>query len=176
MANATAFDFSAFNPEQLQGLLAFLQSHLNETPVEFSTQVQKVKEERVNKRMQELSVTVSHYETVNAAFEVALNEVLNDPTEARFIVSQLDKCRRNDDFRGMRSVYFKYSQKNLKVEEMLKVLCAIYRLKLKKYKNPGDKSGDRAIVRKEIRCPECGEYARKLVEFLELKGIKWADV
>lgn len=172
----TAFDLSAFSADQLQGLFQILQSHLNETPVEFSTQVQKVKEERVSKRMQELSVTVSHYETVNAAFEVALNEVLNDAKEARFIVTQLDKCRRNDDFRGMRSVYFKYAQKDLKVEEMLKTLCAIYRLKLKNYKHASDKSGDRAIVRHEIRCPECGEYARKLVEFLDIKGIKWADV
>jgi hypothetical protein len=59
---------------------------------------------------------------------------------------------------------------------MLHTLAAIYRLKTKNYKNSTDKSKDRSIVRHEIRCPHCGEYAAKLVAFLDIKGIKWADL
>jgi hypothetical protein len=171
------FDAADFTPDQLRGIVEYLSNHLEQHhPQDFSTQVQKVRDERVKGRIQELQVTVSLYETVNAAFEVVLTEVLGDPTESRWIVSQLDKCRRENDFRKMNSVYFKYSRKDLKVEEMLKTLAAVYRLKVKKYNSPDQKSKDRSIVRHEIRCPHCGELALKLVKFLEVKGIKWADV
>ena len=162
--------------ENMPALMELLQDTMKPNPTDFSEQVQQVRDVRVKNRIKELQVSVVHYETVNAAFEIALNEVLNDAEESRWIVSQLDKCRRDNDFRKMNSVYFKYAQKDLKVEEMLKTLSAIYRLKVKNYTNPALKSKDRSIVRKEIRCPHCGELAAKLVKFLDVKGIKWADV
>lgn len=170
-----SFDLSNLSNDQVRALAIALQKQLESNEFKFDHKVAQVQAERVSNRMKEVERTVVYHETVNAAFEVSLNEILGDLNESRFIVTQLDKCRRENDFRRMNSVYFKYRGKNLKIEEMLKTLCAIYRLKVKNYKNPSDKSADRAIVRHEIRCPDCGEYARKLVEFLDIKGIKWAS-
>ena len=176
------FNSSApLSSEQINSIVEFLKSQglkvEIENPVQdFTTEVESVKNQRVSKRLKELETTVSYYETVNAAFEIALNEVLNDNEESRSIVSVLDKCRRNDNFKGMSPVYAKYRGKDLHTENLLKTLSAIYRLKLKSYKSPSGKSADRTTVRKELRCPECGQLSIKLVKFLEIKGIKWGEI
>jgi hypothetical protein len=170
-----SFDFSGFSDDQIKALMVYAQQQIEQRTVTFDEQVSSVREQRYNDRMKEIGQNVAVTETTNAAFEVCLNQVMGDINESRFIVSKLDKCRRENDFRGMSSVYAKYRGKDLKIEEMLKTLCAVYRLKTKNYKNPSDKSTDRAIVRHEIRCPHCGEYAKQLVEYLDIKGIKWAD-
>lgn len=169
------FDLSSLTADQINALFVTLQQHVESKTLKFDDQVAAIQKQRMNDRMKEIERNVALIETVNAAFEVCLNDILGDIEESRFIVSQLDKCRRNNDFRHFSSVYFKYRGKDLKIEEMLRTLAAIYRLKTKKYKNPSDKSSDRSIVRHEIRCPHCGEYAAKLVEFLDIKGIKWAS-
>jgi len=174
--STTTFDFSGFSDDQVRALMLLAQQQIESRKVSFDDQVSVVQQQRMNDRMKEIERNVAQIETVNAAFEVCLNEILGDLNESRWIVSQLDKCRRENDFRRMNTVYFKYRGKDLKVEEMLKTLSAVYRLKCKNYKNPSDKSSDRGIVRHEIRCPHCGEYAAKLVEFLDIKGIKWADL
>jgi hypothetical protein len=171
----STFDFSGFSDDQLRALMLLTQQQIESRNVSFDDQVSAVQQQRMNDRMKEIERNVALIETVNAAFEVCLNEILGDLNESRWIVSQLDKCRRENDFRRFSSVYFKYRGKDLKIEEMLRTLAAIYRLKTKKYKNPSDKSSDRGIVRHEIRCPHCGEYAAKLVNFLDIKGIKWAS-
>lgn len=172
----STIDFSGFSDDQMKSLMILWQQQMETRKVSFDDQVSSVQQQRFNDRMKELERSVAAIETVNAAFEVCLNEILGDLNESRWIVSQLDKCRRENDFRRMNTVYFKYRGKDLKVEEMLKTLSAVYRLKCKNYNNPSDKYSDRGIVRKEIRCPHCGEYAKKLVEFLDIKGIKWADL
>jgi hypothetical protein len=176
------FNSSApLSSEQINSIVEFLKSQGLKVEIEnpvkdFTTEVESVKNQRVSKRLKELETTVSYYETVNAAFEIALNEVLNDNEESRSIVSVLDKCRRNDNFKGMSPVYAKYRGKDLHTENLLRTLAAIYRLKLKPYKSPSGKSSDRATVRKELRCPECGQLSIKLVKFLEIKGIKWGEI
>lgn len=170
------FDLSSLSDDQMKALQLLLQQQLESRKVTFDDQVSAVQQQRFIDRMKEIERTVSQIETVNAAFEVCLNEILGDINESRWIVSQLDKCRRENDFRRFNAVYFKYRGKDLKVEEMLKTLAAIYRLKTKTYGNSCPKYHDRAIVRKEIRCPHCGEFAQKLVNFLDIKGIKWADL
>jgi hypothetical protein len=170
------FDLSVLSDDQMKALQLLVQQQMETRKVTFDDQVSAVQQQRFNDRMKELERNVAQIETVNAAFEVCLNDILGDLNESRWIVSQLDKCRRENDFRRMNTVYFKYRGKDLKVEEMLKTLAAVYRLKCKNYKNPSDKSSDRCIVRHEIRCPHCGEYAAKLVDYLNIKGIKWADL
>jgi hypothetical protein len=172
----TTFDFSGFSDDQMKALVLLAQQQLETRKVSFDDQVSQVQQQRFAERMKELERSVAQIETINAAFEVCLNEILGDINESRWIVSQLDKCRRENDFRRFNAVYFKYRGKDLKVEEMLRTLAAIYRLKTKKYSNSCPKYSDRAIVRHEIRCPHCGEYAAKLVAFLDIKGIKWADL
>jgi ribosomal protein L32/ribosomal protein L29 len=170
-----SFDLSNLTADQIKALLVTLQQQVESNQLRFDDQVAAVQKQRVSNRMKEIERNVAVIETVNAAFEVCLNQILGDIDESRFIVSQLDKCRRENDFRHFSSVYFKYRGKDLKVEEMLRTLAAIYRLKTKKYNNPSDRSKDRSIVRHEVRCPHCGEYAAKLVEYLDIKGIRWAD-
>ena len=170
------FDLSSLTADQVKALIVALQQQVESETLKFDDQVAVIQKQRMSDRMKEIERNVALIETVNAAFEVCLNDILGDINESRWIVSQLDKCRRENDFRKMNSVYFKYSNKDLKVEEMLKTLAAVYRLKCKNYTNPGQKSKDRSIVRHEIRCPHCGEYAAKLVEFLNIKGIRWADM
>lgn len=169
------FDLSSLSDDQMKALQLLVQQQMENRKVSFDDQVSSVQQQRFANRMKEIERNVALIETINAAFEVCLNDILGDIEESRFIVSQLDKCRRENDFRHFSSVYFKYRGKDLKIEEMLRTLAAIYRLKTKKYKNPSDKSSDRSIVRHEIRCPHCGEYAAKLVDFLDIKGIKWAS-
>ena len=170
-----AFDFSGLTPDETRALFVSLQQHIESETVNFDQQVATVQKQRMNDRMQEIERNVAVIEATNAAFEVCLNEILGDVNESRFIVSQLDKCRRENDFRRFIPIYFKYRGKDLKVEEMLRTLAAIYRLKTKKYNNSSDRSKDRSIVRHEIRCPHCGEYAAKLVDHLDIKGIRWAS-
>ena len=172
---SSTFDLSGFTNDQIKSLFVALQQEIEKTEVTFDDKVQTVCQQRMDARMKEIARNVAVIESTNAAFEVCLNEILGDIEESRFIVSQLDKCRRENDFRRFNSVYFKYSGKDLKVEEMLRTLAAIYRLKMKDYSSPSLKSKDRSIVRKEIRCPHCGEYAAKLVAYLDIKGIKWAS-
>lgn len=171
----SAFDFSGFSDDQIKAIVLLAQQQMEQRKVSFDDQVSVVQQQRLNERMKEIERNVALIETTNAAFEVCLNDILGDINESRWIVSQLDKCRRENDFRRFSTVYFKYRGKDLKVEEMLRTLAAIYRLKTKKYNNPSDRSKDRAIVRHEIRCSHCGEYAAKLVDYLSIKGIKWAD-
>jgi ribosomal protein L29 len=170
------FDLSVLSDDQMKALQLLVQQQMETRKVTFDDQVSAVQQQRFADRMKEVERSIAQIETVNAAFEVCLNDILGDIEESRWIVSQLDKCRRENDFRRFNSVHFKYRGKDLKVEEMLKTLAAIYRLKTKKYTNSCPKYSDRAIVRKEIRCPHCGEYAAKLVKFLEIKGIRWADL
>lgn len=170
------FDLSTLSNDQMKALMLLAAQQLESRKVSFDDQVSAVQQQRFNDRMKEIERNVSLIETVNAAFEVCLNEILGDIDESRWIVSQLDKCRRVNDYRKFSSVHFKYRRKDLKIEEMLKTLAAIYRLKTKNYTNPSAKSTDRSNVRKEIRCPHCGEYAAKLVAFLDIKGIRWADI
>ena len=172
---SSTFDLSGFTNDQIKSLFVALQQEIEKTEVTFDDKVQTVRQQRMDARMSEIARSIAIIESTNAAFEVCLNEILGDIEESRFIVSQLDKCRRENDFRRFNSVYFKYSGKDLKVEEMLRTLAAIYRLKMKDYSSPSLKSKDRSIVRKEIRCPHCGEYAAKLVAYLDIKGIKWAS-
>ena len=169
------FDFSSLTADQVNALFVTLQQHVESRTLKFDDQVAVIQKQRMSDRMKELERNVALIETVNAAFEVCLNEILGDINESRWIVSELDKCRRENDFRRFNSVYFKYRGKDLKIEEMLKTLAAIYRLKTKRYSNSCPKYQDRAIVRREIRCPHCGEYAAKLVAFLDIRGIKWAS-
>jgi hypothetical protein len=172
---SSTFDLSGFSNDQIKSLFVALQQEIEKNEVTFDDKVQTVRQQRMDARMSEIARSIAIIESTNAAFEVCLNEILGDIEESRFIVSQLDKCRRENDFRRFNSVYFKYSGKDLKVEEMLRTLAAIYRLKMKDYSSPSLKSKDRSIVRKEIRCPHCGEYAAKLVAYLDIKGIKWAS-
>lgn len=171
------FDLSNLNVEQIEALIGALQQHKTvvENEETFSQEVEKVKEERITKRLNEIEFNLKVYETVNAAFEVALTQTINDKETAKWIVSKLDYCRQIDDFRHFSVVYRKYAKTDLKFEEMLKCLAAIYRLKVKKYYQHSSKYSDRAIVRKELRCPYCGEMAQKLVKFLAVRGIKWED-
>ena len=169
------FDFSSLTADQVNALFVTLQQHVESRTLKFDDQVAVIQKQRMSDRMKELERNVALIETVNAAFEVCLNEILGDINESRWIVSHLDKCRRVNDYRKFSSVHFKYRGKDLKIEEMIKTLAAIYRLKTKNYTNPSAKSTDRSIVRREIRCPHCGEYAAKLVAFLDIRGIKWAS-
>jgi hypothetical protein len=170
-------DFSNLSSAQLEALIEIIQQQKNvvENQVNFSTEVEKVREERINEQLNKIEFNLKIYETVNAAFEVALTQVTNNKEEAKWIVSKLDYCRQIDDFRHFSVVYRKYARTDIKFEEMLKCLAAIYRLKVKNYYSHTAKYSDRAIVRKEIRCPHCGEMARNLVKFLAVRGIKWED-
>jgi hypothetical protein len=170
-------DFSNLSSTQLEALIEIIQQQKNvvENQVNFSTEVEKVREERINEQLNKIEFNLKIYETVNAAFEVALTQVTNNKEEAKWIVSKLDYCRQIDDFRHFSVVYRKYAKTDIKFEEMLKCLAAIYRLKVKNYYSHTAKYSDRAIVRKEIRCPHCGEMARNLVKFLAVRGIKWED-
>jgi transcriptional regulator NrdR family protein len=170
-------DFSNLSPEQLEALIQIIQQQKSvvEEKLTFSTEVEKVREERINEQLNKIELNLKVYETINAAFEVALTQVTNNKEEAKWIVSKLDHCRQIDDFRRFTSVYRKYKDTDIKFEEMLKCLAAIYRLKVKGYYSHTAKYSDRAIVRKEIRCPHCGEMARNLVKFLAVRGIKWED-
>jgi ribosomal protein S14 len=170
-------DFSNLSSDQLAALIEMLQTKKSvvEEKITFSSQVEKVREERVAEQLNKIEYKLSFYESVNAAFEVALTQITNDPTEARWIVSKLDLCRQIQDFRHFTKVYRKYARTNIKFEEMLKCLAAVYRLKLNNYSSPAGKYQDRSKVRREIRCPHCGEMAKKLVEFLAISGIKWED-
>lgn len=173
-----SFDFSSLtSTEEIQSVIEQLNRQLEEsqTSSDFSARVTPVRDRRITERMEQIHPTVAQYETVNAAFEVSLNDILQDEEESSRIVSLLDRCRREGNFTRMISVYAKYRQTNIKTEEMLKVLCAVYRLKVKTYNNTQSKSNDRSIVRHGIRCPECGEYALRLVQYLELQGIKWEE-
>jgi hypothetical protein len=170
-------DFSNLSPDQLAALIELLQNQKSvvEEKVNFSIEVEKVREQRVTEQLNKIEYKLSFYESVNAAFEVALTEVTNNQEEARWIVSKLDLCRQIQDFRHFTKVYRKYAKTDIKFEEMLKCLAAVYRLKLNIYPSVAGKYRDRAIVRREIRCPYCGEMAKKLVEFLAIRGIKWED-
>ena len=171
-----SFNLSDLSDDQIRALIVTLQKQVESKTVKFDEKVDQVQQQRMADRMKEIERNVSAIETVNAAFEVCLNEILGDIEESRWIVTELDKCRRVNDYRSINRVHWKYHNKNHKIEEMLKVLTAIYRLKFKSYKDVKGKYQDRSKVRDEVRCPECGEYARKLVEFLDIKGIKWADL
>jgi hypothetical protein len=177
MDHPMSLDFSNLSPDQLAALIELLQNQKNvvEEKINFSTEVEKVKEERITEQLNKIEYKLSFYESVNAAFEVALTQVTGNEKEARWIVSKLDFCRQLNDFGHFRSVYRKYARTDLKFEEMLKCLAAVYRLKLNNYSNNSGKYRDRSIVRREIRCPHCGEMAQKLVEFLVIRGIKWED-
>lgn len=172
-----SLDFSNLSPDQLAALIELLenQKNITEEKVNFSTEVEKVREQRVTQQLNKIEYKLSFYESVNAAFEVALTQVTNNAEEARWIVSKLDFCRQLNDFGHFCSVYRKYARTDLKFEEMLKCLAAVYRLKLNNYSNNSGKYRDRSIVRREIRCPHCGEMAKKLIEFLAIRGIKWED-
>lgn len=133
---STIIDFSGFSDDQMKAFMLMCQQQMESRKVSFDDQVSSVQQQRFNDRMKELERSVAAIETVNAAFEVCLNEILGDLNESRWIVSQLDKCRRENDFRRFSSVYFKYRGKDLKVEEMLRTLAAIYRLKTKSIATP----------------------------------------
>jgi hypothetical protein len=170
-------DFSNLSTDQLAALIELLQTQKSvvEERVTFSTEVEKVRKERIESQLNKIELRLSFYESVNAAFEVALTEVTNNQEEARWIVSKLDFCRQIKDFRHFTKVYRKYAKTDIKFKEMLKCLSAVYRLKLNNYNSVAGKYQDRSIVRREIECPYCGEMAKKLVEFLAVRGIKWED-
>jgi hypothetical protein len=164
-------------PDSIRNLLLELLNNMNQVQQQAAVSQHDFENkvvDRVKKRIEELHPELTKIETINAAFFIALNETIDDEKEAEWIVSRLEKCRQANRFDGMFYIHRKYKD-NLKFSEMLKVLCAIYRLKLKQYTNPSGKSGDRSIVRREIRCPYCGEMALKLVRFLEVQGIKWEE-
>jgi hypothetical protein len=175
--NPMSSDFSNLSAEQIAALIEILQQQKNvvENEVTFSNEVEKVREERITERLNQIEFNLKVYETVNAAFEVALTQTIGNKETAKWIVSKLDYCRQIDDFRHFSVVYRKFAKSDIKFEEMLKCLAAIYRLKVKNYYKHSAKYSDRAIVRKEIRCPHCGEMAQKLVKFLAVRGIKWED-
>ena len=177
MDHPMSLDFSNLSPDQLEALIQIIQQQKNvvENQVNFSTEVEKVREERINEQLNKIELNLKVYETVNAAFEVALTQVTNNKEEAKWIVSKLDFCRQIDDFRHFSIVHRKYAKTDIKFKEMLKCLGAIYRLKVKNYYKHTAKYSDRAIVRREIECPYCGEMAKKLVGFLAVRGIKWED-
>lgn len=146
---------------------------------EFTDQIISVRDRRVNEHVESFRnrfEDIVQYETLNACFEVALNSIIQDETESARIISLLDRSRRENDFLSYtRGVYYQYRQ-NVVMNRLLLTLCAFYRLKAKNYYfGDGDpqRSHDRCIVRKHISCPECGEYAQRLVTHLELQGIKW---
>jgi hypothetical protein len=165
------FDPSKFTAEQIQNLISILQNV--QTPDTFEGKVEEVRNQRVTKRLNEIEYNLNLFESINAAFQVALTETIGDQSEAEWIVGKLDFCRRLNNFHHFSTVYRKYNKTDLKFEEMLKCLAAIYRLKVNNYNHPAGKYRDRAIVRREIRCPYCGELAQKLVQFLTVRGIKW---
>lgn len=92
------FDLSSLTADQINALFVTLQQHVESKTLKFDEQVAVIQKQRMNDRMKELERNVALIETVNAAFEVCLNDILGDINESRWIVSQLDKCRRENDF------------------------------------------------------------------------------
>lgn len=109
-------------------------------------------------------------ELINATFQVILEETLGSAA-AELIVMMLDKSRSRNDFRRFIGAYDLPGIKDdLHKRNLLRVVSAIYRLKVKDLSD-AQKSSLRSIVKYSTACPHCGTIAYQLVQRLGIQGV-----
>jgi hypothetical protein len=134
--------------------------------------ISEVTEQRIDRMTVEYRDRIKDIEKVNVAFEVVLSDYFSDE-EINLIVDKLNFCRRMNDFSYMSPVYAIYRD-NIAFREVLKAICAMYRLNVKNYVDDSTQSAryqDRSIVKYATTCPECGETAAAIVNNLLSAGL-----
>lgn len=132
--------------------------------------ISDVTEVRVDRMADEYRQRIANIERVNVTFEIVLADYYIDE-EVNHIMDRLNFCRRMNDFGHMRSVYELYKDVPA-LRELMKAVCAMYRLNVKEYEDRSASSGDRSIVKYAMACPDCGEMATTLVHSLLSADLK----
>ena len=129
-----------------------------------------VTDARIDRMTNEYQLRIKDVERVNVAFEIILADYFTDE-EVNHIVDRLNFCRRINDFNNMRSVYALYKDIPA-LRELMKAVCAAYRLNVKQYEDRTASSGDRSIVKYAMACPDCGELASSMINTMISAGLK----
>mgnify|MGYP006278331153 CR=1 FL=1 len=152
------------------------QEVVEEDTIELDTKlvslISEVTEQRIDRMTVEYRDRIKDIEKVNVTFEIVLSEYLSDE-EINLIIDKLNFCRRMNDFSYMSPVYAIYRD-NIATREVLKAICAMYRLNVKNYVDDSTQSAryqDRSIVKYATTCPECGETAAAIVNNLLSAGL-----
>jgi hypothetical protein len=125
---------------------------------------------RIDRMTNEYQLRIKDVERVNVAFEIILADYFTDE-EVNHIMGRLNFCRRINDFGHMRSVYELYKDVPA-LRELMKAVCAAYRLNVKEYEDRSASSGDRSIVKYAMACPDCGELASSMINTMISAGLK----
>lgn len=127
---------------------------------------------KVAEKMAVVQQKIEQIALINATFQVILEETLGSAA-AELIVKMLDKSRiSNNDFHRFIGAYALPGIKDdLHKRNLLRVVSAIYRLKVKDLSN-AQKSSLRSIVKYSTACPHCGAIASALVTRLGIQGIR----
>ena len=132
--------------------------------------ISEVTDVRIDRMADEYRQRISDIERVNVAFEIILADYYTDE-EVNHIMDRLNLCRRVNDFGLMRSVYELYKDVPA-LRELMKAVCAAYRLNVKGYEDRTAGSKDRSIVKYSMACPECGELASSMINTMISAGLK----
>ena len=132
--------------------------------------ISEVTDVRIDRMANEYRQRISDIERVNVAFEIILADYYTDE-EVNHIMGRLNFCRRINDFGHMRSVYELYKDVPA-LRELMKAVCAAYRLNVKEYEDRSASSGDRSIVKYAMACPDCGELASSMINTMISAGLK----
>ena len=132
--------------------------------------ISEVTDVRIDRMANEYRQRISDIERVNVAFEIILADYYTDE-EVNHIMDRLNFCRRMNDFGLMRSVYELYKDVPA-LRELMKAVCAAYRLNVKGYEDRTAGSKDRSIVKYAMACPECGELANTMINTMISAGLK----
>lgn len=125
---------------------------------------------RIDRMTSEYQLRIKDVERVNVAFEIILADYFTDE-EINHIMGRLNFCRRMNDFGLMRSVYELYKDVPA-LRELMKAVCAAYRLNVKGYEDRTAGSKDRSIVKYAMACPDCGELASSMINTMISAGLK----
>lgn len=132
--------------------------------------ISDVTDARIDRMTNDYILRIKDIERVNVSFEIILADFYTNE-EINLIMGRLNFCRRINDFGCMRSVYELYKDVPA-LRELMKAVCAMYRLNVKDYADRSASSGDRSIVKYAMACPECGEMATALVNTMTSAGLK----
>ena len=132
--------------------------------------ISDVTDARIDRMTNDYILRIKDIERVNVSFEIILANFYTNE-EIDLIMDRLNFCRRTNDFGCMRSVYELYKDVPA-LRELMKAVCAMYRLNVKDYADRSASSGDRSIVKYTMACPECGEMATALVNTMASAGLK----
>lgn len=132
--------------------------------------ISDVTDVRIDRMTNDYILRIKDIERVNVSFEIILADFYTNE-EIDLIMDRLNFCRRTNDFGCMRSVYELYKDVPA-LRELMKAVCAMYRLNVKDYTDRSASSGDRSIVKYAMACPECGEMATALVNTMASAGLK----